>query len=113
MPENETWYKCSRGMWIGRADQLSASRACPFCASEVLVTDINRHWTDVYLAEQGRYGWPRYKKTPMPADWSPRPHPGMKVMWEWAVQQQKCFNSIAHLRNAYKVATGNFVDTEP
>jgi hypothetical protein len=75
--------------------------------------DSERHWKDVELMEQGAYGWPAYKKAAMPYDWKPRPHPGTRAMWEWARSQPRCFNHIVHMRNAFKVATGIFVDLEP
>lgn len=107
------WMKCTRGTWIGPIEELSASRSCPGCASEVVPTDIDQHWADVEAVERGDYVWPSYKKTAQPEGWMPKRHPYFIVMCRWAISTKRCFNHIVHMRNAYKKETGIFVDIEP
>jgi hypothetical protein len=96
--------------WIGERN-TEQTLACPFCAGAL--REVPTFWADVDGVERGEYTWPSYKKTSAPPDWQPRPHPGYRSLWEYAIAQNRCFKHIAHLRNSFKVHAGILVEIEP
>jgi hypothetical protein len=96
--------------WVGEANGTRPP-GCPFCHGTLREAPI--FWIMVDDIERGEYPWPGYMKTgPLP-EWKSRPHPGYRAMWMWALEQQRCFRHVAHLRNSYKKHTGNDVEIEP
>lgn len=93
------------------ADQLTPAGQCPYCGQDVKATPTIE--ADILNVQNGNYTWPEYKKTPAPAGWQPHAREHFVDMWTWGREQKRCFRHIVHLRNAYKIASGNLVDIDP
>jgi hypothetical protein len=86
-----------------------AQRDCPFCHGAIVVLDNPADWWEpINRFESGDYG--HFGKIPQQVGWRPRPHPGYRAMWDWAIAQQRCFKHPAHLKNSYRKHTGIDVD---